>query len=252
MSRSARRVRGGAGAGRAGSIGPIQRGAHTRARRASRRRARSRRSPWTSGAGLRMKPGICCCHRFGRGLREAGFDEVGVEEAEVGAADGTPCGATLEPQRVAQRLDARPSPRCRGPSSARARSPRAMRCSAGSRGCAAARDHCAVGPPHAEQVDRERALDLLDRRGRERAHVNAMPALATATSIAAEALDRPRDAVLQRLRSVTSTSSASARSPRRAAFSAQALRLEPDERDVRAPRVSRARRWPRRCRGPPR
>ena len=66
------------------------------------------------------------------------------------------------------------------------------------------------------------------------APVNAMPALAIATSIAPKRSTVPATARCSASKSVTSASNAAARSPRRAASSSQALGLEADERDVRA------------------
>ena len=59
-----------------------------------------------SGAGLRMKPGSCPVIACAEGWAKRGAHEVGVDEAEVGAADGAPLGADLHAQRVRERLDA--------------------------------------------------------------------------------------------------------------------------------------------------
>ena len=131
-----------------------------------------------------------------RGAGEAAAHEVGVDEAEVGAADARARGERLQAQRVAQRLDAGLGGRV----GAEQRRVRDRRQRGDVQQVAAARadvlDHGAVGAPHAEQVDREDALDLLDRRRRQRA-VELDAGVGDRDVERAEALDRRAHRALQ-------------------------------------------------------
>ncbi len=77
-----------------------------------------------------------------------------------------------------------------------------------------------------------------------------MPALAIATSIAAEALDRPATARWSASKSVTSASKRDRALAEPRGVLLQALGLEADERDVRALGVQPLGASPRRCRAP--
>ena len=94
-------------------------------------------------------------------------------------------------------------------------------------------DHGAVGPPHAEKVDGERPLDLLDGGGRERSH-EGQPGVGDRHVDPTEALGGARDGALERAEvghvrlEPRRPIGAQARGER-----LQALGLEAHERDVR-------------------
>ena len=103
-------------------------------------------------------------------VREARLDEIGVDEAEVRAADTRAGGRELDAQGVGHRLDARLGGRV-GAHQRRV----AGGCQRGDveQVAAVADDlveHRAVRAPYAEQVDLDRALELLARHRRHTAH----------------------------------------------------------------------------------
>jgi hypothetical protein len=175
-----------------------------------------------------MKPGD-----LRRGLGVAGAHQVGVEEAEVSAPDLHAAGRELGAQTVAEPVHSRLGGGV-GADHRRVHD-RAQRGDV--QQIAAAGDqllhHRAIGAPDSEQVDGERALDLLDRRADQRAgerdagigdrHVDPAEPLYRAVHGALQRIEVGH-VRLKRLRAVAQT----------ARELLQLLWLEADQREIRA------------------
>ena len=177
-----------------------------------------------------------------RRQRKAGPDEVGVDEAEVGAAHPGSRRCRLHPERVAQRLDPRLGRRVgahQGRMGDRRERGDVQQVAARAGDLA---DHGAVGPPDAHQVHVDRPFELLGDAGGDRAAEGD-------AGVCDRDVDRRRSARRSRRRPLRASRSRSHR-PRRRRPARPAAR--PAARGARA-RVRRVPRW-RRGRGgaPPR